>query len=264
MTGPTCRRPWCASTEAAREPLSSGRRAAAAPSAGAPARRQETSDRLIERFPHEREGLQGLFDVVAHFGEAARRWPLAGQRPHLPPSQLSAMVWLSLIDHYLDGAFFPRGGAGALRDALVDAAVTQGARFRTGAEVAEILLRGSSVIGVRLARRFSPGGSPSGPASSCPRAPRATTRARWRPPAARRSRSSPSCRGSRSRAGRPRRRPSAAPTTGGCATRRPARQREPRRLIGRLDRTGHPGRWSCFRASSLVRWTVPSACSGGE
>lgn len=159
--------------------------------------RERYRDRLIERFPHERDGLHALFDLVGHFGEAARRWPLAGHRPHLsdlrglrhlpsvlrwlrsthadllahfvrdpkardvlaaangdaglPPSRLSAMVWLSLIDHYLDGAFFPRGGAGALRDALVDAAVKQGAQFRTGAQVAEILLRGSSVSGVRLA-----------------------------------------------------------------------------------------------------------------
>ncbi|HEU5056225.1 MAG TPA: NAD(P)/FAD-dependent oxidoreductase [Kofleriaceae bacterium] len=159
--------------------------------------RERYRDRLIERFPHERDGLHRLFDLIAHFGEAMHRWPLAGHRPQLsdlrglrhlpsvlrwlrstqadllahfvrdpavrdvlaaangdvglPPSQLSAMVWLSLIDHYLDGAFFPRGGAGALRDALVDAAEKQGARFRTGAEVSEILVRGSSVSGVQLA-----------------------------------------------------------------------------------------------------------------
>ena len=154
-------------------------------------------DRLVEYFPDERDGLHRMFDLVAHYGEAARHWPMAAHRPRLsdlralrhlpsvmrwgrssfaellahvvhnphvraviaaaggdvglPPSRLSALVGLGLLDHYLDGAFFPRGGSGALRDALVDSATKHGAQFRTGAEVVEILVRGTAVTGVRLA-----------------------------------------------------------------------------------------------------------------
>jgi len=69
----------------------------------------------------------------------------------LPPSQLSALTGIGVLDHYLGGAFYPRGGSGALRDALVECATKHGARFRTGADVTEILVRGSSVVGVQLA-----------------------------------------------------------------------------------------------------------------
>lgn len=69
----------------------------------------------------------------------------------LPPSRLAALVGLGILDHYLDGAFFPRGGSGALRDALVASARKDGAVFRTSADVAEITVRGDAVTGVRLA-----------------------------------------------------------------------------------------------------------------
>lgn len=68
----------------------------------------------------------------------------------LPPSQLAALAGIGVLQHYLDGAFFPRGGGGALRDALVGSAERHGARFRTGADVQEILVRNGVVTGVRL------------------------------------------------------------------------------------------------------------------
>lgn len=68
----------------------------------------------------------------------------------LPASKLSALVAIGLLDHYGDGAFFPRGGSGALRDALVESAQKNGAQFCTHADVAEILVRQGDVKGVRL------------------------------------------------------------------------------------------------------------------
>lgn len=69
----------------------------------------------------------------------------------LPPSKLSGLAGIALFDHYGDGAFFPRGGSGALRDALVESAQKNGARFRTHADVTEILVQDGAVKGVRLA-----------------------------------------------------------------------------------------------------------------
>jgi phytoene dehydrogenase-like protein len=68
----------------------------------------------------------------------------------LPPSQASMLVGLNILGHYSDGAFYPRGGSGALRDALVRAAERHGARFRTGARVARILTRDRRAVGVEI------------------------------------------------------------------------------------------------------------------
>ena len=69
----------------------------------------------------------------------------------LPPSRASALVGLAVVLHYMDGAYFPRGGSGKLRDAVQHVASQGGAVFRTGAEVEGIEVRGERVCGVRLA-----------------------------------------------------------------------------------------------------------------
>lgn len=69
----------------------------------------------------------------------------------LPPSRASAFVGLLVIDHYLDGAYYPRGGSGVLRDALQQAATAAGASFRTGATVSGISVAGGRVQLVTLA-----------------------------------------------------------------------------------------------------------------
>lgn len=75
----------------------------------------------------------------------------AGGAYGLPPGRASALVGAGLLAHYLEqGAFFPRGGSGALRDRIVETARRHGARFRTDAAVAEILLRDGKAVGVRL------------------------------------------------------------------------------------------------------------------
>jgi len=78
---------------------------------------------------------------------------LAGQAGDigLPPSRAPAALGLALSLHFADGSFFPRGGSGALRDALVDAARTHGAVFRRGAEVTKIHVKRGKVCAVELA-----------------------------------------------------------------------------------------------------------------
>lgn len=68
----------------------------------------------------------------------------------LPPGRASALVGLAIIDHYLDGAYFPRGGSGALRDALQGVATKGGATFRSNAEVERIDLVDGHARGVVL------------------------------------------------------------------------------------------------------------------
>jgi phytoene desaturase len=78
---------------------------------------------------------------------------LAGQSGYyaLPPSRVVALAALLYMVHFSDGAFFPRGGGGGLRDALVGACESHGARFRTGATVTRILVERGRVKGVVLA-----------------------------------------------------------------------------------------------------------------
>ncbi len=68
----------------------------------------------------------------------------------LPPSQASALYGIGIILHYSDGAFFPRGGSGSLRDAIEKRAKEYGAVFRTGAKVEKIIVSGAGVRGVML------------------------------------------------------------------------------------------------------------------
>lgn len=75
----------------------------------------------------------------------------AGGDYGLPPGRAAAVVGLQLLAHYARGAFFPRGGSGALRDALVAVATRHGARFRTRARVDRILTARERVVGVQLA-----------------------------------------------------------------------------------------------------------------
>jgi len=56
----------------------------------------------------------------------------------LPPSQASAFVCLMLLDHYMEGAFYPKGGSGALRDAFVDALTRKKAVLRNRMPVTAI------------------------------------------------------------------------------------------------------------------------------
>lgn len=67
----------------------------------------------------------------------------------LPPRRASALIGLGLIDHYIRGAYFPVGGAGAMRDALVDAIKRHGGVLARNTPVERILLRDGAVTGVR-------------------------------------------------------------------------------------------------------------------
>jgi len=69
----------------------------------------------------------------------------------LPPSRASAFVGLMVLQHYKDGAYFPRGGSGAFRDAIQQVATQAGAIFRTEVEVQHIGMEGERVCSATLA-----------------------------------------------------------------------------------------------------------------
>ncbi|MCA9535009.1 MAG: NAD(P)/FAD-dependent oxidoreductase [Myxococcales bacterium] len=69
----------------------------------------------------------------------------------LPPSKAPAILGVAVFLHFIDGSYFPRGGSGSLRDALVERGRAHGAVYRRKAEVARINVDGQRVTGVTLA-----------------------------------------------------------------------------------------------------------------
>ncbi|MCC6876529.1 MAG: NAD(P)/FAD-dependent oxidoreductase [Sandaracinaceae bacterium] len=105
--------------------------------------------------------LKALADVPLVFGTFGRllervvrnprlRAVLAGQigDAGLPPSRAPALLGLGVILHFAEGGYFPRGGTGRLRDALVEAATSNGAVFHRRAEVTKIHVTNGAVRAV--------------------------------------------------------------------------------------------------------------------
>jgi len=73
---------------------------------------------------------------------------LAGQSLDygLPPARASALIALMVLDYYLSGAYYPRGGSGAFRDALVRALEEHGAEMANRSRVSGIDRRGDEFL----------------------------------------------------------------------------------------------------------------------
>ncbi len=69
----------------------------------------------------------------------------------LPPSRVSAIVHAAVVDHYLDGGYYPLGGGYAIPKAFIRALQRAGGEIQVKARVERILLEGRRVLGVRLA-----------------------------------------------------------------------------------------------------------------
>ncbi len=68
-----------------------------------------------------------------------------------PPSQASALMHVMLINHYLNGGYYPVGGGGAIPKAFVRALKRAGGEIRLSTPVDRILLEDGRAVGVRLA-----------------------------------------------------------------------------------------------------------------
>jgi all-trans-retinol 13,14-reductase len=69
-----------------------------------------------------------------------------------PPSRATAAMHASLLDHYMSGAYYVRGGSRALIDALVGAIEESGGQIRLRSRVRRILVEGGRAVGVELAK----------------------------------------------------------------------------------------------------------------
>jgi all-trans-retinol 13,14-reductase len=74
----------------------------------------------------------------------------------LPPDRASAFLCMMLLDHYLDGAYYPKGGSAALRDALVAALMQKNAVLKNRSPVTGIRRScGEFIVTGQLGETFS-------------------------------------------------------------------------------------------------------------
>lgn len=109
------------------------------------------------RSPRDLTGIDPLRTLAAaaersftdaHMRQWAGRYATySGSSPFRAPATLSCIP--AIESRY--GCWYPMGGLGALRDALVDAASSAGADLRSSAEVARVVSAGGRVSGVELA-----------------------------------------------------------------------------------------------------------------
>lgn len=90
--------------------------------------------------------------INAHVSDPVLRAVLAGQSGDhgLPPSRVSAFVQAGITNHYLDGGYYPLGGASALPRAFIRALERAGGEIRLKTGAKRILLERRKVLGVEL------------------------------------------------------------------------------------------------------------------
>jgi len=90
--------------------------------------------------------------INAHINDPVLRGVLAGQSGDhgLPPSQVSAFMHAGITHHYLEGGYYPLGGAFTIPRAFVRALKRAGGEIRLKSRVKRIMLEGRKVIGVEL------------------------------------------------------------------------------------------------------------------
>lgn len=75
----------------------------------------------------------------------------------LPPSQSALMTHAMVASHYLDGGFYPVGGAGGIAKAALAIVRAHGGALRLRCQAEEILIENGRAVGVRVTERTARG-----------------------------------------------------------------------------------------------------------
>jgi len=151
-----------------------------------PAGWERYRQRLQETFPQEAQAIDRYIDFVM---TATGRAPAAGRQPlqkvlgkrasqctlaevfdaleisqrlryvlgylcgiyAAPPSKASAVMHARVVDHYIGGAYFVRGGGQPMVEALLSAVKDGGGEVRLRSKVERIIVEGGKAVGVELA-----------------------------------------------------------------------------------------------------------------
>jgi len=90
--------------------------------------------------------------INSHISDPVLRGVLSGQSGDhgLPPSQVSAFMHAGITDHYLEGGYYPLGGAFTIPRAFVRALKRSGGEIRLKSSVKRILIDDKKVLGVEM------------------------------------------------------------------------------------------------------------------
>ena len=91
--------------------------------------------------------LADLTDDLDLRGLLSAQWGDYG----LPPTESSFLMHAIIVNHYLNGAAYPVGGASRIAETIAPAIAAYGGEVLVRAEVREILVEGSRAVGVRMA-----------------------------------------------------------------------------------------------------------------
>lgn len=111
--------------------------------------------RMMEEAPNfMRWGMRSLAELFddCGLGQKSRAVLTAESGDYAaPPSRVPVIMHAVLMDHYLKGAYYPKGGGQVLAAHLVDVVRAHGGEVRTRAGVKRILIDDGRVSGVELA-----------------------------------------------------------------------------------------------------------------
>lgn len=98
---------------------------------------------------HQHSTLNDLLDTCTH--DPKLRAVLSGQHGDyaLPPSEVSASLHAGLSNHYLQGAYYPKGGGQIIADKLAQSIEKNGGSIHLRRGIAKILVQEGRVIGVQ-------------------------------------------------------------------------------------------------------------------
>jgi all-trans-retinol 13,14-reductase len=115
-----------------------------------------TGGRLVARY--QNATLAALLDDCTK--DPRLRAVIAGQNGDyaLPPSQVAAVLHAGLSNHYLRGAYYPKGGGQVIADALAGRLEAASGGIYLRRTVSRILVEGGRAVGVELAAKK--GGEP--------------------------------------------------------------------------------------------------------
>jgi all-trans-retinol 13,14-reductase len=78
----------------------------------------------------------------------------------VPPAQSPFAIHATIVMHYLNGAYYPVGGAGSIAQSVKAIVTAQGGRFLLNREVTEILIENDRAVGVNVRKITAPIESP--------------------------------------------------------------------------------------------------------
>ena len=95
-----------------------------------------------EMIRYHRQTYQQLLDGITSNPRLQAALSAMSGNLGTPPERASSIMAVMVMNHYLSGAYYPRGGSGAMRDAFVQELLQQGVVMRSGCRVTSITKKG--------------------------------------------------------------------------------------------------------------------------